>query len=599
MSKEIKIKIDGMEIAVPEGTLILDAAKKANVNIPTLCYHKDLTPTGACGMCVVDIGAPTLKRACITPIENGMEVITHSKKVINARKTVLELIMSNHPDECLECVRNKTCELQELAENLKIDELPYERSKFDKPLDTNGVIIRDPNKCILCGRCVAVCQEVQTVYALEFANRGFDTTVKPFMDNALADTVCTNCGQCTNVCPVGALYERSDIDKVWDAINDPTKHVVVQEAPAVRVAIGEPFGLPVGTVSSGKMHTALKRLGFDMVFDTNFSADLTIMEEGTEVVTKLLKALKTNDFSQIPVVTSCSPGWVKFMETYFPNLKHHVSSAKSPQQMFGTLVKTYYAEKANIDAKNIVSVSIMPCTAKKFEADRPEMKDSGYQDVDYVLTTREFSRMIKQAGIDFVNLPEEEAAELMGFYTGAGTIFGASGGVMEAALRTAYFVLAGKDLENMDIMPVRGLEGIKEASVMIPLKEELQKELGGVKEFEAKVAVAHGLGNARKLMEIVDKDMKEKGVCRYHFIEIMACPGGCVGGGGQPYGMDLAGKGRRAEGLYKEDKEMLEFRCSHYNKAVNKAYEDYLGAPYSEKAHKLLHTKYVDRSDLK
>lgn len=597
MSKEIKLKIDGIEVTVPAGTTILDAARKAQVKIPTLCYHKDLTPTGSCGVCVVDTGEPTLKRSCMTEAAEGMEVKTHTKKVIDARKSVLELILCNHPDSCLECIRNQTCELQALADELEIRELPYERCVSTEPIDDNGVIIRDPAKCILCGRCVAACQEVQTVYAIDFKDRGFDKKVAPFMDMNLADSVCVNCGQCVAVCPVGALYERSDIHKVWDALNDPEKHVVVQEAPAVRVTIGEAFGLAPGTVSSGKMHSALKRLGFDRVFDTNFSADLTIMEEGTEVVHRLTEALKKNDMTGIPVITSCSPGWVKFMETYFADIKHHVSSAKSPQQMFGTLAKTYYAEKEGIDPSKIVSVSIMPCTAKKYEADRPEMRDSGYQDVDIVLTTREIQRMIKEAGIDFANLPDEDAEELMGAYTGAATIFGATGGVMEAALRTAYFVIAGKELGNLDILPVRGLEGVKEASVTIPLNDDLKKELGA-DEFTANVAVAHGLGNARGLLDRVKEQIKKDGASKYHFIEVMACPGGCVGGGGQPHGCDLSCRGTRAAGLYKEDKEMLEFRCSHHNPSVQKLYKDYLGAPYSEKAHHLLHTKYTDRSDL-
>lgn len=596
---DIKLTIDGVQVTVPEGTSVLEAARQAKINIPTLCYHKDLNPTGACGLCVVEVeGVDTLKRACVTNVVKDMVVKTHTKKTMDARRSVLELILANHPDECLECIRNQTCELQAMAEKFNVRRIPYERTVKDLPIDAKGVIIKDSRKCILCGRCVEACQTIQTVNAIDFVNRGFDSKVGTFNDLPLSETTCVNCGQCVLACPVGALYERSDEAKVWEALNDPTKHVVVQEAPAVRVTIGEPFGLAPGTVGSGKMHAALKMMGFDRVFDTNFSADLTILEEGTEVIGKVVKALESGDFkNNLPVVTSCSPGWIKFMETYYPFLSNHISTAKSPQQMFGALAKTYYAEVAKVDPASIVSVSVMPCTAKKFEAARPEMNASGYQDVDYVLTTRELARMIKEAGIDFASLSDEPAEDLMGSYTGAATIFGATGGVMEAALRTVYAVVSGEELGNLDIMPVRGLDGVKEATVEVPLKKEL-KEKFNLDKLPVSVAVAHGLGNARKLMDIVKQDLEEKGQCRYHFIEIMACPGGCVGGGGQPHGCDLSCKGTRASGLYKEDKEMLEYRCSHHNPAVKKLYEDFLGEPNSHKAHELLHTHYTDRAKL-
>ncbi len=585
MAKEINVTIDGIQVTVPEGTTILDAAKKANINIPTLCYHEDLEATGSCGICVVEIeGAPTLKRSCCTPVAEGWNIKTHTERVVKARKAVLELILSNHPNDCLQCVRNQTCELQALTERLNIRELPFRRTDIDFPIDDNGVIIRDPNKCILCGRCVQVCQDMQTVYALEFTGRGYDAQVAPFMSKHLAETVCVNCGQCINFCPVGALYEKTDIDKVREAIADPDKIVVVQEAPAIRAALGEEFGMNVDDPVTGKMYAALRRLGFDYVFDTNFTADLTIVEEGNEVIQRLMKG------ERIPCITSCSPGWIKFMETYYPDFRDNVSTAKSPQQMFGAVAKTYFAEKMNMDPAKIVSVSIMPCTAKKFESSRPEMKSSGFQDVDYVLTTRELGRMIREAGIDFPNLPDEEVDSLLGEYTGAGTIFGATGGVMEAGLRTVYELLSGQPADYLlNLTPVRGMEGVKEASLDIPLKD------GGT--LTAKVAVAHGLGNARKIMDKL-REAKEKGEeMPYHFIEIMACPGGCVGGGGQPYGSTFAQRARRGEILYKDD-EIQEYRKSHENPEIKKIYEEYLKEPLGEKSHKLLHTHYVDRSDL-
>ncbi len=588
MSEMVKIKINNVDVEVEKGTMLLDAIKKAGFSVPTLCYHEDLKPNGTCGICVVEVkGSPTLKRSCCTPVDrDGMEINTFSKKVKEARETVLKLILADHPDDCLTCIKNQNCELQSLAEQLDINETEYDKIFNEYEADYNSsAIIRDPRKCIKCGRCVQVCQEVQTVFAIDMINRGHDTVMGLPFEMGLGETVCVNCGQCIMVCPVGAIYEKSYEKEVWNALNDPSKHVIVQEAPAVRVAIGEEFGMEPGTVTSGKMHSALKRLGFDKVFDTNFSADLTIMEEGTELIHRVKHALNTGDMSKLPIITSCSPGWIKFLETYYPILINNVSTAKSPQQMFGALSKTYYAKKENIDPASIVSVSIMPCTAKKFEAQRPEMNSSGYRDVDYVLTTREFANMIKVAGIDFPSLPDLNADSPMGEYTGAGTIFGATGGVMEAALRTGYELISGETLPKVDLTEVRGMEGVREADVAIP----------GLP-FTLKVAVAHGLGNARKILDKVVEQIEKDGKSEYHFIEIMACPGGCVGGGGQPYGSTLAIRAKRAEGLYKEDAEMLEHRKSHENEQVKEVYKEFLGEPYSEKAHKLLHTNYVKRS---
>lgn len=576
MAKMINLTVDGIDVQVPDGTTIIAAAKKAGKNIPSLCYHPDLPPTANCGVCVVEIEKSPLKRACCTAVWEGMKVTTNSHNLRQLRKTLVELVLSNHDVVCPTCVQNGKCELQDLAYHLGIEtsELPSLLEK--KPLDrTSPSIVCDPNKCINCGRCVTVCAEVQTVFALTLDGRGFDTTITTSFDRGMACSPCVNCGQCTVYCPVGALREHTHIDQVWDVLLDPEKYVIVQEAPAVRATLGEEFGMNPEEVTVGKMYAALRRLGFDRVFDTNFSADLTIMEEGTELITRV----KTG--GKLPVITSCSPGWIKFMETYFPGVAENVSTCKSPQQMFGAMVKTYFAEKEKIDPAKMVSVSIMPCTAKKFEAQRPEMSDSGYQDVDYVLTTRELVRMIEEAGIDFKNLPEEEADNLMGEYTGAATIFGATGGVMEAAVRTAYFVLAGKEMDDMNLMPVRGMSGIKEANLVVPLKD------GG--ELPLHVAVAHGLGNARKLMERVEAGEE------FHFIEVMACPGGCVGGGGQPFGSSIADRARRGQSLYKEDAS-LEKRTSHSNSEVMKAYEDFLGEPNSHKAHELLHTNYFERS---
>lgn len=587
MAKNIKLWVDGIEVEVPEGTTILSAAKKAGRFIPTLCYHPDLAPSSNCGVCVVEIeGMSGTKRSCSTPAWDGMKVITNSKKIRDLRKTLVEMTLSDHDVVCPTCDQNNKCELQDLAYLLGVDDKRLPKIMVKKPLDLSSYsIVRDPNKCISCGRCLTVCQDIQTVYALTIDGRGFDGTITTPFDKGMGDSPCVNCGQCVVYCPVGALREKSNIDDVWEALLDPEKYVVVQEAPAIRATLGEEFGMSPEEVTVGKMYTALRTLGFDRVFDTNFSADLTIMEEGTELIHRVATG------GVLPLITSCSPGWVKFMETYFPNMAENTSTCKSPQQMFGTLVKTYFAEKEGIDPAKICSVSVMPCTAKKFEANRPEMRDSGYQDVDYVITTREFVKMVKEAGMDFKTLPEQKADDIMGKYSGAGTIFGATGGVMEAAVRTAYAVLSGEDMPDVNINAVRGMEGIKEATLTIPLSDEYSKALG-IKELPVNVAVAHGLGNARKLMEKVEAGGKQ-----YHFIEVMGCPGGCVGGGGQPYGSSIADRARRGQSLYKHDAEMA-IRCSHHNDQVMDCYKTFLGDPNSPKAHKLLHTNYFRRNKL-
>ncbi len=578
MNNNVKIIMDGKEYSVPSNYTIIEAAREVGVNIPTLCYHKDLSPTGNCGICVVDIeGHPLPKRACVTQVWEGMKVRTDSKELRKMRKTLVELLLSNHEVVCPTCVQNNKCELQDIANNMGVETPKFESILVKEKADfSSHSIVRDPNKCINCDRCLVACNDIQTVYALTPGGRGFEKTITTAFNKDMAESVCVNCGQCVVYCPTGALREKSHVEGVWDAILDETKYVVVQEAPAVRATLAEEFGLDPSAVTVGKMYAALRKIGFDRVFDTNFTADLTIMEEGTELINRVKSG------GVLPLVTSCSPGWIKFMETYFPDLADHISTCKSPQQMFGSLTKTYFAKAENLDPANIVSVSIMPCTAKKYEANRPEMNDSGYQDVDFVLTTREFVRMIKEKGIDFKNIAEEKADDLMGQYTGAGTIFGATGGVMEAAVRSAYFLLTEENLPNLDLEVVRGLEGVKEASLTIPTKA-----LG---EITVNVAVAHGLGNARKVMEMVRSGEKN-----YHFIEIMACPGGCVGGGGQPFACGMADRARRGQALYKEDREM-KIRQSHENPGVAKIYKDFLGSAGSEIAHKLLHTFYYERS---
>lgn len=579
----VKLHIDGKEVEVAAGTTILNAAKRIGIEIPSLCYHQNLSPTASCGVCIVGIeGSPALKRACCTPVEAGQNIVTNSQQLRGLRKSLVELILSNHSVECPTCASNGKCELQDLANSMGVEFDKFSKVVDEHPDDHSSVSVwREPNKCIACGRCVTVCSEIQSVSAITMADRGFDVAVDTFFKEGLGNSSCVNCGQCTVFCPTGALREKSETDEVWNAILDPKKIVVVQEAPAIRVSLAEEFGMDIGSVTVGKMYAALKRLGFDYVFDTNFTADLTIMEEGTELIERVKSGGK------LPLITSCSPGWIKFMETYFPDFGEYTSTCKSPQQMFGALVKTYFAKNKDLDPANIVSVSIMPCTAKKFEARRPEMNDSGFQDVDYVLTTRELVRMIKEARLDFKNLPEEQATDIMGAYTGAATIFGATGGVMEAAIRSAYYLLVGTSLNNLDVKIVRGMEGIKEGALSIPAKE-----LGTL---DVKVAVAHGLGNARALMDKVRRQIAETGKSEYAFIEIMACPGGCVGGGGQPYGCDIADRARRGEGLYREDAGMAK-RQSHENPEVARIYKDFLKSPGSALSHQLLHTCYWERS---
>jgi NADH-quinone oxidoreductase subunit G len=569
----VNLTIDGEIVPAPEGATIIEAARLVNIDIPHLCYFKGLHPDGSCGICIVEIeGERGVARSCIRPVQEGMKVHTNTARLRATRKVLVELLMSNHPQGCFTCERNQNCELLDLSAELGIKEVRFDKNPAPEEIDASSPsIIRDPGKCVLCGRCVRMCGEIQSVGVIDLARRGPELKVTTFLEKGLGNVECVNCGQCIHVCPVAAIKEKSSIKEVWSEIEDNNKTVVVQEAPSVRVALGEELGLPVGTLVTGKMHAALKKLGFDVVFDTNFSADLTIMEEGSELVSRIKNG------GVLPMFTSCCPGWIKFVEHFYPELIPHLSTCKSPQQMFGTLAKTYYPQQAGIDPSNVVSVSIMPCTAKKFEAQRPEMRSSGYQDVDYVLTTREIARMIREAGIDFAALKDETAEKLMGAYTGAATIFGATGGVMEAALRTAYKIVTGSELGNIDILPVRGLQGIKSAAI----------DVGSLK---VNVAVAHGLKNARQLMEEV-----KAGKSPYHFIEVMACPGGCVGGGGQPLGFDFSVRAQRGSSLYKEDK-ALQYRKSHDNPSIQKLYQDFLGQPLGEKSHHLLHTEYNARN---
>ena len=568
----MKITINNKEIDVKKGMTILESARKAGIKIPTLCHIDNLFPSGACRMCVVEVeGWPKLVTACSTEVQDGMKVNAHSPKVLMARRTILELLLSNHPDDCLYCDKNGQCELQGLTEEFGIRERAYSAKRLNHPVDTSSPsIIRDPSKCILCGRCVRICEEIQDISAIDFVNRGAKTTVAPAFNDGLNVSSCINCGQCIMVCPTGALSEKNYIKEVINAINDPEKVVVVQHAPAISVTIGEYFGLEKGIDYTGVLNAALRQAGFNVVFDTSFAADLTIMEEASEFVHRL-----TNK-GVLPMMTSCSPGWIKHVEQSYPELTPNLSTCKSPQQMMGAVIKNYYAPKKGIDPANIFSVSIMPCTAKKFEAGRSEMMSGNMADIDVVLTTRELAKLFKMLNIDLKNIAPQDADDPLGERSSAGKLFGATGGVMEAAIRTAYNLVTGKDLTDPVIGDVRDLNGIKEASVNI---DGLQLNF----------AVVSGVGKARKILE----DIKN-GKSKYHFIEVMTCPGGCIAGGGQPHGVDLSKVKERMKTLYSFDAG-AKLRFSHKNKSIKKLYDEFLGKPLGEKSHKLLHTKYVKR----
>jgi NADP-reducing hydrogenase subunit HndD len=591
----INLLINDQKVSVQAGTTVLAAAKKLKINIPTLCNHDDLCVAGNCRVCVVEqTGARTLIASCATPVSEGMEIHTNTLKVRNARKHIIELLLSEHRADCTKCYRNQNCELQSLANEFAFGDHIFldlnENRKYNIDRSSPS-FIKDDSKCIRCQRCVRTCSELQYISAIAVANKGAHQKISSFHDKPMSHVVCTNCGQCVNRCPTGALVEKTYIDQVWDAIYDPDKHVVVQTAPAVRVALGEDLGYDPGERVTGKMVNALRQLGFNSVLDTDFTADLTIMEEGTELLVRLKKALVDGDKKvSLPMFTSCSPGWIKFVEHKYPEFLPNLSTCKSPQQMFGALAKTFYAKKRNIDPSKIVSVSIMPCTAKKFEADRPEMRASGYKDVDYVLTTRELAVMIKQAGIDFRNLDEAKYDSVMGNSTGAAVIFGATGGVMEAALRTAYEIVTGREIPfgNLNVTPVRGMDGVKEATVKIEGCVDAWKFLEGA---ELKVAIAHGLVNANKIMKMV-----RDGKAAYHFVEIMACPGGCIGGGGQPIPTNMQIRKNRMKAIYSEDEHMV-LRKSHENPEVVAIYKEFLDQPNSHKSHELLHTHYVEREN--
>lgn len=573
----IKIMIDGTETEVVKGTTVLEAARNQGINIPSLCYLKGINHSSSCRVCVVEVG-PRLIASCTLIAEEGMKIQTNSKKVRDARKASVELLLSDHAQDCLSCSRSGGCELQDVSSNLNIRKVTYTGEKSSQEKDyTSPAIVRDASKCILCGRCVGACGTMQTVGAISFAKRGFDTVISTAFGRPLAESTCVNCGQCIMACPVGALSEHENIDDVWKELADPGKYVVVQTAPAVRVALGEEFGMPAGTRVTGKMVAALRRLGFDKVFDANFGADLTIMEEGTELLSRLSSG------ENLPLMTSCCPGWVKFMEHNFPDRLDNLSTCKSPHEMEGAMVKSFFAKKIGMDPKNMVVVSIMPCTAKKFEGAREELSSEGLQDVDWVLTTRELASMIKEAGIDFVNLKDEPFDNPIGKGSGAAVIFGATGGVAEAALRTVFEITSGKELATIEYTAVRGMAGIKENEIELPNGQKIR------------TAVVHGLGNARKLMEAMETGEKS-----YEFIEVMACPGGCIAGGGQPIldavtssRMDI--KAERAKAIYSED-EVQTIRKSHNNPFIKALYEEFLGEPNGHLAHELLHTHYLARS---
>ena len=569
----VNVKVNGIAVSVPKGSTILEAARYAGVEIPTLCFLKDINEIGACRICVVEAtGARGLVTACVYPVSEGMEIQTNTEKVQTARKTTLELILSTHEKKCLSCVRSGDCELQKMCRDYGVEDADkYAGFRPQYELDTSAAhLVRDNNKCILCRRCVAACKQ-QFVSVIGANDRGIDTHIACAFEKPLNDVPCVSCGQCIVVCPTGALTEKDDTDKVWAALADPTKHVVVQTAPSIRATLGEAFGMPIGTNVEGKMVAALRRLGFDKVFDTNFGADVTIVEEANELVERVKNG------GVLPMITSCSPGWVTYLEKHHPELIDHLSTAKSPQAMFGAVAKTYYAQKMGWDPHDVVSVSVMPCTAKKYEASRPELGRDGYQDVDYVLTTRELAKLIRYVGLDLSVLPESEFDSPLGTGSGAGAIFGATGGVMEAALRTAYELYTGKTLPRLEFDAVRGdINAIKEATI----------DLDGT---PLKVAVANGLKNAEELIRRV-----ERGEADYIFIEIMACPGGCIGGGGQPIGTNNAVRDARIQALYEIDRS-LPLRKSHENPEIKTIYEEFFGAPLSQRSHELLHTHYHAR----
>ncbi|MBS7286827.1 MAG: [FeFe] hydrogenase, group A [Kiritimatiellae bacterium] len=586
----IKLEVNGVAVEVEKGSNLLQAASKANIKIPTLCYHPDLKPGASCGICVVRqlvpsrtepgkfVPSPKLLRACCTEAVEGMKIVTHDPDIVQVRRTVLELILSNHPNDCLQCPRSGRCELQNIAADFGIRDVPFPKEINHRENDTSTPsLVLNPDKCIKCGRCAEVCQQMQNVWALEFIGRGEKTVMAPAADVKLAESPCIKCGQCSAHCPVGAIYEKDETDKVWDALRDEEKTCLVQIAPAVRVALGEAFGMKPGELSTGKIYAALRRLGFNKVFDTNFSADVTIMEEGTEFIKRFTKGGK------LPLITSCCPAWTDWMEKYAPDFTENFSSAKSPQQMLSALAKSYWAEKNGLACDKVHVTSIMPCTAKKYEITRDEhMKSTGCQDTDVVLTTRELARMIKAAGIDFMSLPEEPADDLLGSYSGAGTIFGVTGGVMEAALRTAYCLIT-KEAQPpaIEFTAVRGMDGVKTATI----------DINGT---AVNIAVAHQMSNVEKVLNEVREDLKNGVKPRYDFIEVMACRGGCVGGGGQPCLATDEVRAARTAGLYTDD-ERSTIRMSHLNPEVQALYKNYLDEPGSEKAEHLLHTDYHKR----
>lgn len=568
----MKIKVNGREIETKDGLTILEALREHGIRIPTLCHLEGMPPTGACRICVVEVeGSPTLVPSCAFPVREGMSILTHSPRVRRARKTIVELLLANHPEDCLYCERNLNCELQDLANEMGVRQKRYRGARKEFKIDSSSpAIVRDPSKCILCGKCVRVCEEVQGVNAIDFVNRGFRTHVEPAFDRGLNVAPCVFCGQCVMVCPTGALREKSSSKEVWEAINDPKKHVIFQLAPAISVSIGEEFGYEAGTELTGKTVSAIKRMGADRVFDTSTAADLTVMEEASELVDRLLNG------GTLPMITSCSPGWVKFIEHFYPQNLTNLSSCRSPQEMLGSLSKTYYCEKEGLNPEDIFMVSVMPCTAKKFEVKRPEFYEGRIPYVDAVLTTRELARMIKVSGIDFQQIEESEYDPCFDIRSSAGKIFGSTGGVMEAAIRTGYYLVTGKDMESIVFTPARGLEGVKEGEVKVG-------------DITLKVVAASGLANAAKIMDTIKEDPG-----RYHFIEIMACPGGCIAGGGQPRPQNEEIIAKRQQALYNIDGADT-LRFSHHNPVMKTLYDEYLVKPLGHKSHELLHTHYTER----